>query len=51
MVYVDGEFLVQFIDSTYSSSENAFFATIDGVRQADVVYGKLRVYPMPLTLN
>jgi hypothetical protein len=45
-LYANGVFLVQLADSTYTSGLIAFFATTDGVKQADVVYGNLRVYPM-----
>jgi serine/threonine protein kinase len=45
-LYANGEFLVQLVDSTYTSGLIAFFATTDGVKQADVVYGNLKVYPM-----
>jgi hypothetical protein len=39
-------FLVQLADSTYTTGLIAFFATTDGIKQADVVYGNLKVYPM-----
>ena len=42
----NGVFLVQLADSTYTSGLIAFFATTDGIEQADVVYGNLKVYPM-----
>jgi len=42
----NGVFLVQLADSTYTSGLIAFFATTDGIKQADVVYGNLKVYPM-----
>ncbi len=45
-LYANGEFLVQLADSTYTSGWIAFFATTDGIKQADVVYGNLKVYPM-----
>jgi serine/threonine protein kinase len=45
-VYANGVFLVQLADSTYKSGLIAFFATTDGIKQADVVYGNLKVYPM-----
>jgi eukaryotic-like serine/threonine-protein kinase len=45
-LYVNGVFLVQLADSTYTTGLVAFFATTDGIKQADVVYGNLRVYPM-----
>jgi hypothetical protein len=45
-LYVNGAFLTQLTDSTYTSGLIAFFATTDGVKQADVVYGNLKVYPM-----
>ncbi len=45
-LYANGVFLVQLADSTYTSGVVAFFATTDGIKQADIVYGNLRVYPM-----
>ncbi len=45
-LYANGVFLVQLADSTYTSGLIAFFATTDGIKQADVVYGNLKVYPM-----
>jgi len=45
-VYANGVFLVQLTDATYKSGLIAFFATTDGIKQADVVYGNLKVYPM-----
>ncbi|MGZ6386375.1 MAG: hypothetical protein ACXWOL_13175, partial [Ktedonobacteraceae bacterium] len=45
-LYANGVFLVQLADSTYTSGLIAFFATTDGVKQANVVYGNLKVYPM-----
>lgn len=45
-LYANGEFLVQLVDSTYTSGLIALFATTDGVKQADVVYGNLKVYAM-----
>jgi serine/threonine protein kinase len=44
--YVNGVFLVQLTDPTYSSGVIAFFATTDGTTAADVVYSNLRVFPM-----
>ncbi len=45
-LYANGAFLTQLTDSTYTSGVLAFFATTNGVKQADVVYGNLKVYPM-----
>ncbi len=45
-LYANGAFLTQLTDSTYISGLIAFFATTGGVKQADVVYGNLKVYPM-----
>jgi serine/threonine protein kinase len=45
-LYANGVFLVQLADSTYTSGVIAFFATTDGIKQADVVYGNLKVYPI-----
>jgi hypothetical protein len=45
-LYANGAFLVQLVDSTYTSGLVAFYATTDGIKQADVVYGNLMVYPM-----
>jgi hypothetical protein len=45
-LYANGAFLVQLTDSTYTSGLIAFFATTDGLKQADVAYGNLKVYPM-----
>jgi len=45
-LYANGVFLVQLADSTYTTGLIAFFATTDGIKQADVVYGNLKVYPM-----
>ncbi len=45
-LYANGVFLVQLADSTYTSGVVAFFATTDGIKQADIVYGNLRVYPI-----
>ena len=45
-LYANGVFLVQIADSTYTSGLIAFFATTDGMKQADVVYGNLKVYAM-----
>ncbi|HEY6287329.1 MAG TPA: hypothetical protein VIX20_16805, partial [Ktedonobacteraceae bacterium] len=45
-LYANGMFLVQLSNSTYTSGLIAFFATTDGIKQADVVYGNLRVYPL-----
>ncbi len=45
-LYANGVFLVKLADSTYTEGLIAFFATTDGTRQADVVYGNLRVYPI-----
>ena len=45
-LYANGMFLVQLSDSTYTSGLIAFFATTDGIKQADVVYGNLKVYPL-----
>jgi eukaryotic-like serine/threonine-protein kinase len=45
-LYANGVFLVQLADSTYTSGLIAFFATTDGIKQADVVYGNLKAYPM-----
>ena len=45
-LYANGMFLVQLADSTYTSGVVAFFATTDGIKQADIVYGNLRVYPI-----
>jgi serine/threonine protein kinase len=45
-LYANGVFLVQLVDSTYSTGLIAFFATTDGIKQADVVYGNLKVYPI-----
>ena len=45
-LYANGVFLVQLVDSTYTSGLIAFYATTDGIKQADVVYGNLKVYPM-----
>ncbi len=44
--YVNGVFLVQLTDPTYSSGVIAFFATTDGTTAADVVYSNLRVFPL-----
>ena len=44
-------FFVQFSDSTFMLGVIAFFATPDGIKWADVVYGNLMVYPMTLTLD
>jgi len=45
-LYANGAFLAQITDSTYTSGLIAFFATTDGIKQADVVYGNLKVYPV-----
>jgi hypothetical protein len=45
-LYANGVFLVQLADSTYTSGVIAFFATTDGIKQADVVYGNLKEYPI-----
>jgi serine/threonine protein kinase len=45
-LYANGVFLVRLADSTYTTGLIAFFATTDGTKQADVVYGNLKVYPM-----
>lgn len=45
-LYANGTFLVQLTDSTYTTGLIAFFATTDGIKQADVVYGNLKVYPI-----
>jgi len=45
-LYANGVFLVQLTDSTYTTGLIAFFATTDGIKQADVVYGNLKVYPI-----
>ncbi len=45
-LYANGVLLVQLADSTYTTGLIAFFATTDGIKQADVVYGNLKVYPM-----
>jgi len=45
-LYANGVFLVQLADSTYTSGVVAFFATTDGIKQADIVYSNLRVYPI-----
>jgi serine/threonine protein kinase len=45
-LYANGVFLVQLVDSTYTTGLIAFFATTDDIKQADVVYGNLKVYPM-----
>jgi serine/threonine protein kinase len=45
-LYANGVFLVQLADSTYTTGLIAFYATTDGIKQADVVYGNLRVFPM-----
>jgi len=45
-LYANGVFLVQLADSTYATGLIAFFDTTDGIKQADVVYGNLKVYPM-----
>jgi hypothetical protein len=39
-------FLVQLTDSTSKLGVIAFFVTTDGIKQADIVYGNLRVYPI-----
>ena len=41
----NGAFLVRLVDSTYTTGLIAFFATTNGIKQADVVYGNLKVYP------
>jgi hypothetical protein len=45
-LYANGAFLTQLTDPTYTSGLIAFFATTGGAKQADVVYGNLKVYPM-----
>ena len=45
-LYANGVFLLQLADSTYTSGLIAFFAATDGIKQADVVYGNLKVYPI-----
>ena len=45
-LYANGAFLVQIANSTYARGLVAFFATTDGMKQADVVYGNLKVYAM-----
>ena len=45
-LYANGAFLTQLTDSTYTSGLVVFFATTGGAKQADVVYGNLKVYPM-----
>jgi hypothetical protein len=45
-IIANGVFLVQLADSTYTSGVIAIFATTDGIKQADVVYGNLKVYPI-----
>ena len=45
-LYANGAFLVQIADSIYTRGLVALFATTDGMKQADVVYGNLKVYAM-----
>ncbi len=45
-LYANGAFLVQLADATYTSGLISFFATTDGIKQADIVYGNLKIYPM-----
>ncbi len=44
--YANGVFLVQLIDTNYTSGVIAFLATSDGTTQADIVYSNLKVYPL-----
>jgi serine/threonine protein kinase len=44
--YANGAFLVQLMDTNYTSGVIAFLATSDGTTQAEIVYSNLRVYPL-----